>query len=480
MKAERGTEITLHLRDDAKEFLESYRLSSVIRKYSDHIAIPVHMPKPPEPSAGDEDAEAAEAAAEAASTEIEWEVVNQAKALWTRSRSDVSDDEYKEFYRHVSHDFDEPLAWGHNRVEGRLEYTSLLFVPKRAPFDLWQRDAVHGLKLYVQRVFIMDDAEQFLPMYLRFVKGVVDCQDLPLNVSREILQQDERVDSIKNALTKRVLDMLAKLAKDKPEEYQQFWDELGQALKEAPAEDFSNREAVAKLLRFASTHTGAETQDVALASYVERMAEGQDKIYYITADSHAVCAASPHLEIFKKKGIEVLLMSDRIDEWLMTSVTEFEGKQFVDVTRGELALDGVGKSVDDDESEAKQDEQNQALAGLTERCKQVLEGTVEEVRVSNRLVSSPACLVIAEDDMGAQMRNLLAATGQAVPETTPSLELNPTHPLIQRLDAEADEDRFSELCHVLLDQARLAEGAQLPDPAAFVTRLNRLLLELSA
>ena len=460
---EQGTTVVLHLKADAEEFLDDFRLRAVIRRYSDHIAVPVHLRK------GD-------------AADGEFEAVNQAKALWSRSRTDISDDEYKAFYRHVTHAFDEPLRWSHNKVEGNLEYTSLLYVPSRAPFDLWSREAPRGLKLYVRRVFIMDQAEQFLPMYLRFVKGVLDCADLPLNVSRELLQQDKRVDAIKQGLTKRVLDMLKKLAKEDVPAYAGFWTEFGRVLKEAPAEDFANREEVAKLMRFATTHTGSDKQDQSLEDYVGRMRPGQERIYYVCADNHLTAAASPHLEVFKKRNIEVLLLSDRIDDWVMNTLGTFADKRLTDVSRGDLGLDKI--QTDTPQEAAPQDDSASAaaadLSGLLTRVKDALGDAVAEVRLSDRLVSSPVCLVIGEHDMGAQMRRLLEAAGQDVPETKPALELNRDHPLIRRLDAEQDEDQFGKFAQVLLDQARLAEGAQLPDPGAFVGRLNRLLVALSA
>ena len=394
--------------------------------------------------------------------------------MWTRPRNDVSDDEYQEFYKHLSHDFEDALSWSHNRVEGKLEYTSLLYLPKRAPFDLWNREKPRGLKLYVQRVFIMDEAESFLPIYLRFVKGIVDSNDLPLNVSREILQQDDRVDSIRNALTKRVLNMLDTMATKEPEDYQAFWNEFGEVLKEGAGEDFANREAIAKLLRFASTETprdGSEAPDktVSLDAYIERMQDGQDKIYYVTADSFAAAAGSPHLEALKKQGIEVILLFDRIDEWLMGSLTEYAGKQFQDVARGDLNLDDSA----DDESDAED-----AHKDLAERIKSALDERVDTVRSSRRLTDSPACLVLSEHDMGAQMRRIMEASGQALPPSKPIFEFNAEHALVKRLDNEADEDRFKDLALILLDQATLAEGTPLGDPGAYTARLNALLVEL--
>ncbi len=469
-KDQRGTIITLHLREDCKEFADDWRVRSVIKKYSDHISVPVMMAEPPAPAAEGEDDSAAE------ETPVpEYKAVNEATALWTRSRSEVSDEEYKEFYKHVSHDFEDPLSWSHNRVEGKLEYTSLLYLPARAPFDLWNRDANRGVKLYVQRTFIMDDAEQFLPLYLRFVKGVLDSNDLSLNVSREILQQDKTVDSLRSALTKRVLDMLGKMAKNDAEQYASFWKEFGQVLKEGPAEDFANKEKIAELLRFASTHADEETQNQSLKGYVERMQEGQDKIYYVVGENFNTARRSPHLEIFRKRGIEVLLLSDRVDDWLMNHLQEFDGKSFQDVARGRLDLDDT----DDAEKEAREAAEKDS-EGLIERLKTVLGDDVQEVRATHRLTESPACLVVGDMDMGAQMKRIMEAAGQEVPDSKPILEVNPTHPLIQRLDGESDEDRFGDLARIVFDQANLAEGGQLSDPAAYVDRLNKLILQLSS
>ena len=460
----RGTAITLYLKEDCSEFADEWRVRSVIKKYSDHISVPVMMARAAEATDEGEDGKADDA-------EPGWETVNEATALWTRSRSDISDDEYKAFYKHVSHDFEDPLTWSHNRVEGKLEYTSLLYVPRRAPFDLWNREGSRGLKLYVQRTFIMDEAEQFLPLYLRFVKGVVDSNDLPLNVSREILQQDPSVDSMRSALTKRVLDMLGKLAKSSPEDYAVFWREFGQVLKEGPGEDFSNKEKVAGLLRFATTHTDAETQDQGLDDYLARMQEGQEKIYYVVAENFNTARRSPHLEVFRKRGIEVLLLSDRIDEWLMSHLQEYSGKPLQDVARGELDLGEEEKAESEKLAEESKD--------LLERIKAALEGDVADVRASARLTDSAACLVVGEHELGAQMRRIMEAAGQPVPDSKPTLEINPTHPLIALLDRESDEDRFSDLARVVLDQATLAEGGQLDDPATYVDRLNKLLLELA-
>jgi len=462
-KASRGTSITLHLKEGEEEFAESFRLENLIRKYSDHIAIPVFVQKDAE---SDEEGETSN------------EAVNQAKAMWTRSKSEITDEEYTEFYKHVSHDWNEPLTWMHNTVEGKLNYTSLLYIPTNAPFDMWNREATRGVKLYVQRVFIMDDAEQFLPTYLRFVKGVLDSNDLSLNVSREILQQDKQVDSLRAALVKRVLDTLEKLAKKDPEKYQTFWNQFGEVMKEGPAEDFSNREKIAGLFRFATTYsqeqgTGA-TQNVSLADYISRMREGQKKIYFITGDSHESAAASPHLEYFRKKGVEVLLLTDRVDEWMVGHLNDFDGKAFQDVTKGELDLDELA-----DESEKEQQKQlEEAHKAMVERLQSALEGEVKEVRVSSRLSDSPACLVVGQYDMGGHMRRMIEAAGQKVPEPEMALEINPTHPLIERLDKEADEERFKELALLIHAQAQLAEGSQLKQPAQYVSRLNKLLLDL--
>ncbi|MEQ5837071.1 molecular chaperone HtpG [Marinobacter sp. NFXS9] len=458
----RGTQIVLHLKPEASEFADGYRLRNLIKKYSDHISFPVVM-KAESSEEDDKDAEPKD------------ETVNEATALWTLPRTEISDEEYKGFYKHIAHDFEDPLTWSHNKVEGKLDYTSLLYIPKRAPFDLYNRDAPRGIKLYVQRVFIMDHAEQFLPLYLRFVKGVVDSNDLSLNVSREILQNDSTVENIKSALTKRVLDMLGKLAKKEPENYQGFWDEFGTVLKEGPAEDFSNREKVAGLLRFASTHSGEPTENVSLADYIERMKDGQKKIYYITADSFTAAKSSPHLEVFRKKGIEVLILSDRIDEWMMGYLTEFDGKQLQDVARGELDL---GEE-ETEEDKKHQEEATEAHKGLLERIKTALDDRVQEVRVTNRLTDSPACLVVGDYDMGAQMKKIMEAAGQKVPDSKPIFEINVDHPLVARLEQEGSDERFGDLAAVLFDQATLASGEQIKDPGSYVSRLNRLLLEMS-
>jgi molecular chaperone HtpG len=462
-KADRGTRIVLHLKSGETEFADGYRLRNIIKKYSDHIALPIELPK--EQAAAEGEAEPA----------VEWETVNRASALWTRPRTEVKDEEYQEFYKHVAHDFENPLSWSHNKVEGKLEYNSLLYVPARAPFDLYQREAPRGLKLYVQRVFVMDQAESFLPLYLRFIKGVVDSNDLSLNVSREILQKDPIIDSMKSALTKRVLDMLEKLAKNEPEQYKGFWKNFGQVMKEGPAEDFANKEKIAGLLRFASTSSEDGEQSVSLAEYLARAKEGQEKIYYLTGESYAQVKNSPHLEVFRKKGIEVLLLTDRIDEWLMSYLSDFDGKGFVDVARGDLDL---GK-LDSEEDKKAQEEVAKDKEGLIERLKTALGEAVSEVRVSHRLTDSPAILAIGEQDLGLQMRQILEASGQKVPDSKPIFEFNPGHPLIGKLDNEQNEERFGDLSHILFDQAALAAGDSLKDPAAYVRRLNKLLVELS-
>ena len=469
-KADRGTEIILHLKADQEEFADGWRLRSIIKKYSDHISLPVEMIKE-DTGAENKDGEEAEAAEPA----IEYEVINTAKALWTRPRSEVSDDEYKEFYKHISHDYSDPTKWSHNRVEGKLDYTSLLYLPSKAPFDMYNRDAARGLKLYVQRTFIMDDAEQFLPLYLRFIKGVVDSNDLSLNVSREILQKDPNIDSMRSALTKRVLDMLEKMAKNDADKYSEFWKEFGQVLKEGPAEDFSNKEKIAGLFRFASTHNDSEAQEQSLADYIGRMKEGQDKIYYVVAENFNTAKNSPHLEVFRKKGIEVLLLSDRVDDWLMGHLMEFDSKSFQDVGKGALDLGDL----DSEEEKEEQKKVEEEFKSFVERMQDVLKDDVEAVRVTHRLTDSPACLVVGEHDMGAQMRRLLEQAGQEMPESKPTIEVNPEHPLVVQMDNESDEDRFADLAKVIFDQASLAEGGSLKDPAAYVHRLNKLLLELS-
>ncbi|MGB1371734.1 MAG: molecular chaperone HtpG [Aequoribacter sp.] len=457
-KESRGTSITLYLKDDCADFADDWPVRSVIKKYSDHISVPVMMP-------------AAQTADDQSDTETPtWEAINEATALWTRPKADIADDEYQSFYKHISHDFDDALTWSHNKVEGKLEYTSLLYVPKNAPFDLWNRDMARGLKLYVQRTFIMDEAEQFLPLYLRFIKGVVDSNDLPLNVSREILQKDGAVESMRSALTKRVLDMLSKLAKG--DDYQPFWSTFGPVIKEGLGEDFANKDKIAKLLRFSSTHSDSDVQDQSFDDYLGRMKPEQENIYYVFAENHNTAKRSPHLEYFRKEGIEVLILSDRIDDWAMMQLGEYEGKKLQDVAKGDLAQQS-------EEAKQAQEALEQSSESLVERMKSVLSEHVESVRPSVRLTESPTCLVVGDFDMGAQMRRIMEAAGQTVPKTKPVLEINPEHPLLKMLDAEADEDKFSDLAMVLFEQAQLAEGGQLEDPAAYVQRLNALLLKLS-
>ena len=468
-KAERGTEITLYLRDDEKEFADDWRLRSIISKYSDHISIPVRMWKAPVEEQEGPDGEKIPA------QPGEWETVNKATALWTRDKSEISDEEYIEFYRHVSHDFAEPMSWAHNKVEGKTEYTSLLYIPSKAPFDLWNREQTHGLKLYVQRVFIMDDAEQFMPTYLRFVKGLLDSNDLPLNVSREILQDNKITQSLRTGCTKRVLQMLERMAKNDAEKYQSFWNEFGNVLKEGPAEDFSNKEKVAGLLRFASTHTDSSDQTVSLADYISRMKEGQDKIYYVTADSYQAAKNSPHLEIFKKKGIEVLLMGERIDEWLMQHLTEFDGKQLKSIARGDLDLDDL----EDEESKKAHEEAEKQVEGVLERAKTALGDKVIDVKFTHRLTDSPAVIVADDNGMTTQMMKLMEAAGQPVPEVKYHFELNPEHQLVKLLADVQDETVFKSWTEVLFDQAALSEQGSLKDPATFVKNLNGLLMSLS-
>lgn len=458
-KVDRGTRIVLHVKEAAAEFANDWRLRSIVRKYSDHIAIPVQMRQYMPP------------AEEGKEQEIgEWENVNSATALWTRSKSDITDEEYQAFYQHVSHDYAEPLAWSHNKVEGKLEYTSLLYIPTEAPMDLYHRDAARGLKLYVQRTYIMDDAEQFLPLYLRFVKGVVDSNDLSLNVSREILQQDSVVESMKTALTKRVLDMLEKLTED-AEKFSAFWKTFGNVLKEGMVEDFSNRERIGKLLRFA-TSTSSKEQDQSLDDYIARMKEGQTNIYYIAADHYDTAKNSPHLEVFRANDIEVVLMCDRLDEWMMGYFREYAGKSFADVARGDLDISHLLKEKKADEQEPERSESDSALL---ERVKTILADEVEVVRFSTRLVDSPACLVVGQADMGLQMRRMMEAAGQAVPESKPIFELNAKHTLVQRLGKTDDASQFADLALVLLDEARLSAGLALENPTGFVARINRLL-----
>ncbi|MEX3026482.1 MULTISPECIES: molecular chaperone HtpG [Proteus] len=455
-KADRGTEITLHLREGEDEYLDDWRLRSIISKYSDHISLPVEIE-----TKNEEDGT------------VTWEKINKAQALWTRNKAEVSDEEYKEFYKHISHDFADPLSWVHNRVEGKQEYTSLLYVPSKAPWDLWNREQRHGLKLYVQRVFIMDEAEQFMPNYLRFIRGLVDSNDLPLNVSREILQDSSVTRNLRSALTKRALQMLQKLAENKPEEYQAFWKEFGLVLKEGPAEDSSNIETIAKLLRFASTHNDSDAQTVSLEDYVGRMVEGQEKIYYITADSYAAAKNSPHLELFRKKGIEVLLLSERIDEWMMNYLTEFDGKSFQSVSKADESLDKLA----DEEKQAEQEETDKQLAPFVERIKTLLGDKVKDVKLTHRLTDTPAIVTTSADEMTTQMAKLFAAAGQEVPEVKYNFELNPNHPLVKQTAELADEALFADWVNLLLDQALFAERGSLEDPNQFIRLVNQLLVQ---
>jgi len=458
-KPTRGTEIVLHLREGEDEFLNDWKIKSIIRKYSDHITLPIVMKKSEwkdgEQVPTDED-----------------ETVNQASALWSRAKNDITDEQYEEFYKHVAHDFDKPLAWSHNRVEGKQEYISLLYIPGRAPFDLYDRERRHGIKLYVKRVFIMDDAEQLMPQYLRFVRGVIDSADLPLNVSREILQHSKEIDGIKAGSVKKVLGLLEDMAENDQEKYATFWKEFGRVLKEGPGEDFGNKEKIAGLLRFASTHADTDEESVSLKGYIARMKDGQEHIYYVTADSFAAAKHSPHLEIFRKKGIEVLLLSDRVDEWLVSGLTEFEGKKLQSVAKGDLDL---GSLEDEAEKEAQKQAEDEFKV-LVEKIKSTLgDDKVKEVRVTHRLTDSPACIVTGENDMSANLERLLKAAGQNASSTKPILEINPQHSLVTRLKGESDDARFADWAHLLFDQALLAEGGQLEDPASFVKRLNSLL-----
>lgn len=460
-KAERGTDIVLHLREGEDDFLSGWKLREILRRYSDHISLPVEMPKE------EWDQEASEMKRTG-----EWEAINQASALWTRNKSDITEEQYKEFYKHVSHDFEDPLAWTHNRVEGRSEYTQLLYLPKRAPFDLYDRDAKRGVKLYVKRVFIMDDAEQLLPSYLRFVRGVIDSADLPLNVSREILQESRDVRTIREGSAKRILSLLEDLAENKPEDYAAFWQTFGQVLKEGTGEDAGNKDRIAKLIRFASTKADSDVQDVSLADYVSRMKEGQDKIYFVTAESYKAASSSPHLEVFRKKGIEVLLLWDRVDEFMLSHLNEFDGKSLVSVAKGGLDLEAMA----DEEEKKKQTEVAEALKPLVDRLTESLKDRVKEVRVTLRLVDSPACVVVDENEMSPHLQRMLQAAGQAAPTVLPILEINPEHPLVKRIEQSSDE-QFGDWSSLLLDQALLADGSQLGDPVGFVQRMNQLLLK---
>jgi molecular chaperone HtpG len=454
-KQDRGTQVILHLKKEEDEFLSNWRIRNVVSKYSDHICWPIVMKKPETDEKNKED---------------EFETINKATALWTMQKSEISDEDYKTLYKHISHDYQDPLTWSHNHVEGKHDYISLLYIPGHASFDLWQQEVKHGLKLYVKRVFIMDDAVQFLPRYLRFVKGIVDASDLPLNVSREILQDNKQVDSIRGACTKRVLTMLEKMSEKKDDTYQKFWDEFGLALKEGPVEDTSNAETIAKLLRFSSTESDLEKQTVSLADYVSRMKEGQDKIYYITASSYNAAKHSPHLEIFNKKGIEVLLLSDRIDEWLVGYLKEFDGKKLQSISKGKIDLK------DDKENEKEVKKQEKTLAPMLKQIKEVLADRIKDVQITHRLTDSPACIVADEEDMGLEMQRILQSAGQKLPDSKPIFEINPEHALIKKLHGIEDDSCFEEWVHVLFDQAVLAEGGQLDNPSDFVRRMNQLLM----
>ena len=456
-KPERGTKVILHLKKDEQEFADDWRLRSIINKYSDHISLPIFMNK------RDDKGEMTD----------ELEVANKASALWTRPKSEIKDEEYKEFYKHVAHDFDEPFNWLHNKVEGTQEYTTLFYLPKRAPFDMFERDQRHGIKLYVKRVFIMDDAEQLMPNYLRFIKGVVDSDDLPLNISREILQKNKHIDTIRSASIKKILSHLTKMAKNKKEDYALFWKEFGRVLKEGPAEDSSNKEKIAKLFRYSSTHNDSDIEDVSLDDYISRFKDKQDKIYYITGDSYTAVKSSPHLELFKKKGIEVILMHDRVDEWMMSYLSEYDGKSFVNIAKGELDLGNL----EDKEEKKKAEKAAKDYEKMLKQMKEGLGDKVKEVRVSTRLTDSPSCLVVEQQDMAVSMQKILKQAGHDLPNIEPILEINVNHPLVKRLNDEQDDDKFSDLSHLLFDQAMLSEGGQLEDPVAFVTRINQLLLE---
>ncbi len=458
-KETHGTEIVLHLKEEEKEFANEWRLRNVISTYSDHIPLPVKMRKQ------DEEGKLTE----------EWEVVNKANALWTESKSNLKDEDYQEFYKHIAHDWENPLAWSHNHVEGKLEYKSLLYVPAKAQHDLWEPEQKNGIKLYVQRVFIMDDTKNLMPHYLRFVRGVIDSNDLPLNVSREILQSNHVVESMKKASVKKVLGLLDKMAKNEKDEYQKFWNEFGRALKEGPGEDMANKEQIAKLLRFSSTQEDSAEESVTLEDYVARMKDEQEDIYYITAESFAAAKNSPHLEVFRKKEIEVLLLSDRVDEWLVSGLQEFDGKKLQSVAKGELDL----SKFESDEDKKEQEKVEEKASGIIKHLKEVLGEKVEDVRVSHRLTSSPSCIVLNDQDMALYMQTLMKQAGHDMPSNKPVLEINPTHPLIERMEAETDDEQFADWAAILFDQALLAEGAQLEDPAGFVSKLNKLMLKMS-
>jgi len=468
-KETRGTEIVLHLKEGEDEFLDGFRLRSIIKKFSDHISLPIIMSQ-------DIPAETDEDGKETTPARIEDETVNSASALWTKSKDDISDDDYNEFYKHVGHDFQDPLTHVHSKVEGVNEYTLLLYVPARAPFDMWDRDAKHGVKLYIRKVFITDDAEQLMPRYLRFVRGVIDADSLPLNVSREILQQSKQISTIKAGAVKKVLGLLKSMAKNDAEKYEKFWSEFGNVIKEGVIEDHKNKDAVAKLLRFSSTHTDKEKQDVALADYVERMKEGQEKIYYVTADSFSAAKNSPHLEIFRKKGVEVILMADRVDEWLISNLTEFEGKSLQSVAKGELDLD----KLDTEEDKKEKEETGKDFEAVLKQMKEVLGEKVSDVRVTNRLTDSPACLVTGDNDMSLNMERIMKEAGQSMDMmgmggSKPIFEINPAHVLVTNIKDETDDERFADITNILFDQAILSEGGQLDDPSAFVHKLNGLL-----
>ncbi len=472
-KAQRGTEIVLHLKEAESEFLDGYRIRSIVRKFSDHISLPIVMDKEIMPTMAEEEPEEGEEAKEAKPVAaIEEETINSASALWTKSRQEISDDDYNQFYKHVGHDFQDPLTHVHSKVEGTNEYALLLYVPSRAPFDMWDRDTKHGVKLYIRKVFITDDAEQLMPRYLRFIRGVIDANSLPLNVSRELLQQSKQISAIKTGAVKKVLGMLENLAKNEPEKYETFWSQFGSVIKEGPIEDHANKARVAKLLRFATTHADTDKQDVALEDYVSRMKEGQEHIYYVTADSFSAAKNSPHLEIFRKKGIEVILLSDRIDEWLVSNLDEFEGKHLQSVAKGDLDLGGL----DAEEDKAALEEVNKDFEAVLKQIKDVLADKVSEVRLSHRLTESPACLVADVYGMSLNMERIMKDAGQSMGMgRKPVFEINPTHPLVVRMKAEQDDTRFADLTHILFDQAILSEGGQLDDPAAFVHKLNGLL-----
>lgn len=477
---QRGTEITLHIKEDDTEFLDSWRLRNIITKYSDHILLPIYMEKVVE--SNDENNKSEDKSQTTKEKRIEEEVVNKATALWTLPKKDIKEEEYKELYKHITHDYSEPLVWSHNVVEGKLEYTTLLYIPERAPFDLWHRDHRYGLKLYAKRVFIMDNAEQLLPNYLRFVRGIVDSKDLPLNVSREILQSNKVIDSMRSAIIKRILSMLDNMAQNDQEKYTKFWSAFGQVMKEGLIEDMANKDEIAKLLRFATTHENNNVQNISLDDYVSRMLTGQDKIYYITAENYITAKNSPHLEIFNKKGIEVLLLTDKIDEWMLSGLMEYQGKKLQSVAKGDSDTSNIlsknnEENTDNNDADKKEEELNSdELESMVKQIKEALGDKVKDVKISNRLTESPVCLVASEDDISANLQRIMLAAGQNIPRSKQILELNPKHPLINRLKNEADDQKFGEWSNLLFEQAMIAEGAQLDDPASFVKRLNKLLL----